>query len=68
MSLKYELKHLSANAKEWYNLKFEEEIEYNSKTITELILDEETDTVKIHLKDGQIHVLPLIKLIRIHYK
>lgn len=68
MSLKFELKHLSTNAKEWYHLDFEEEIEYNSKIITNLILDEETDTVKIHLNNGQIHVLPLLKLIRIQYK
>lgn len=68
MSLKFELKHLSTNAKEWYNLRFEEEIEYNSKLITNLTLDEDTDTIKIHLKDGQIHVLPLIKLVRIQYK
>ena len=68
MSLKFELKHLSTNAKEWYNLRFEEEIEYTSKDITDLILDEETDTVKLHLEDGQIHVLPLLKLIRIQYK
>lgn len=68
MSLKYELKHLSTNAKEWYNLQFEAGLLYNSKSITNLIMDEETDTVKIHLGNGQIHVLPLLKLIKIEYK